>query len=94
MTPDEIAAQALAELESKSEAHLAAVRAHAAAAKSRLEQGLLNLRTQAETLTAVEPEVAAAEPSWDFGQSTTGSMPQLFQSCARDHSMANSAGWV
>jgi hypothetical protein len=66
MSSQDQAAQALADLESKVEASLAAVRARAAEAKSKLEQGMLNLSSRSE-LSPIAAEAAdAAELNWDM----------------------------
>jgi hypothetical protein len=71
--PEALAAQALADIEAKAEAHLASIRANAAAAKDRLEQGVLNLRTQAETTAPVEQHNVLSDEGWEFDLNTEAS---------------------
>ena len=68
MSAHDPAAQALADLESKIDAGLAAVRARSAEAKSKLEHGVLNLQNRAELspVAAEASEAAAPELSWDL----------------------------
>jgi hypothetical protein len=66
VNPEEMAAQALADLEAKAQTHLASIRANAAAAKERLEQGVLNLRTQAEAAAPVEVSSLLSDEGWGF----------------------------
>ncbi|MBV8601651.1 MAG: hypothetical protein JO359_08840 [Candidatus Eremiobacteraeota bacterium] len=72
MTSSEMAAQALAELESKAEADIAALRARSDEIKSRLEEGMLNLRSRGDEPApgpaSVEPlgEGASDDLSWGF----------------------------
>ena len=67
MSPQDAAAQALAELESKIDAGLKAVRSRSAEAKSKLEHGVLNLQNRAElSPVAVEASDAAAMESADL----------------------------
>jgi hypothetical protein len=66
MSSQDQAAQALADLESKVEAGLAAVRARAAEAKSKLERGVLNLRTHAELSPVAAEAAGAADLNWDL----------------------------
>ena len=84
MNPDEIAAQALADLEAKSESDLAAVRDLAAEAKGRLERGLREVRAQAEPGEPVEieeEEAVETEPQaqvvWEFDPSLEASADAL-----------------
>lgn len=85
MTPDEIAAQALADLEAKSESDLAAVRDRAAEAKARLERGLREIKAQAQPSESVEeieplPEVEIEPQSqvvWDFDPSLEANADEL-----------------
>lgn len=77
MSPQDQAAQALAELESKVEAGLAAVRERSAEAKSKLESGMLNLQSRAElSPIAAEAVGAAAEAdlNWDLESDGLGSV--------------------
>jgi hypothetical protein len=66
MGNDDQAAQALADLERKVEASLAAVRARAAEAKSKLERGVLNLQSHAELSAVAAESAAAADLNWDL----------------------------
>ncbi|MGA3038014.1 MAG: hypothetical protein ABSE64_11100 [Vulcanimicrobiaceae bacterium] len=66
MSAEDQAAQALADLESKVEASLAAVRARSAEAKSKLERGVLNLQTHSELSSVAAEAVGAADLNWDL----------------------------
>ena len=66
MSAQDPAAQALAELESKIDAGLAAVRARAAEAKSKLEHGVLNLQNRAELSPIAAEASEASELNWDL----------------------------
>jgi hypothetical protein len=67
MSAQDHATQALADLESKIEAGLAAVRARSADAKSKLEHGVLNMQNSAElTPIAAEASDVASELNWDL----------------------------
>ena len=66
MSTDDQAAQALADLEGKVEASLAAVRARAAEAKSKLEHGMLNLQSRSELSPAAAESAEAADLNWDL----------------------------
>lgn len=65
LSTHDLAVQALAELEQKVDAGIEAVRAGAVEAKSKLETGMLNLRSVAAHSS--EPSRnGASEPSWDL----------------------------
>lgn len=66
MTTQELAAQALADLESKIDAGLAAVRARSAEAKTKLEHGVLNLQNRAELSRVAAAAQDAADLNWDL----------------------------
>jgi hypothetical protein len=66
MSSQDQAAQALADLESKVEASLEAVRSRAAEAKSKLDHGLLNLRSRSELSPIAAEASDAAELNWDM----------------------------
>ncbi len=66
MGTDDQAAKALADLESKVEASLAAVRARAAEAKSKLEHGMLNLQSRSELSPLAAESAEAADLNWDL----------------------------
>ena len=69
MDPEDLAAKALAEIEAKAAAHIASLRAAAAASKDRLEQGVLNLQSQAEPAAPVE-STALTDEGWEFDLGT------------------------
>lgn len=66
LSAHDLAAQALAELEQKLDAGIEAVRARSAEAKSKLENGMLNLRSHADRPSAAPSPNGIAEPSWDL----------------------------
>ena len=66
MSAEDIAAQALADLEGKLNAGIAAVRTRSAEAKSKLEHGVLNLRNHAELSPVAAEASEAAELNWDL----------------------------
>lgn len=66
MSTEDQAAKALADLESKVEASVAAVRARAAEAKSKLEHGVLNLQSRAELSSVAAESGEAADLNWDL----------------------------
>jgi hypothetical protein len=77
MSTEDQAAQALADLESKVEASIAAVRERSAEAKSKLERGVLNLQSHSE-LSAVAAEAAdGAELNWDLEDEPLAVAPPL-----------------
>lgn len=67
MSAQDMAAQMLADLESKVEAGLSAVRTRSAEAKAKLEHGVLNLQNSTElTPLAAEAQNVAGDLSWDL----------------------------
>ncbi|MBV8074363.1 MAG: hypothetical protein JO140_02955 [Candidatus Eremiobacteraeota bacterium] len=74
MNSNELAAQALAALEAKADADLASLRARSEDVKSRLEQGMLNLRSRGEESAFPDASADAAsgngsaqgDLSWGF----------------------------
>ncbi|MBV8723186.1 MAG: hypothetical protein JO277_13630 [Candidatus Eremiobacteraeota bacterium] len=67
MSSQELASQALADLESKINAGLTAVRTRSAEAKSKLEHGVLNLQNRSElSPVAAEAQDAAGDLNWDL----------------------------
>jgi hypothetical protein len=77
MSAEDQAAQALADLESKVEASLAAVRARAAEAKTKLERGVLNLQTHSELSAVAAEAVGAADLNWDLEADASGEAPPI-----------------
>ncbi|HEY1728774.1 MAG TPA: hypothetical protein VGG22_10400 [Candidatus Baltobacteraceae bacterium] len=75
MSTEDQAAQALADLESKVEASVAAVRARAAEAKSKLERGVLNLQSHSETSAVAAEAADGAELNWDLEESSAEAPP-------------------
>ena len=73
-TPEDLAAQALADLEAKAESQIAAIRAKATEARTRLEQGMLNLESRAVETPAAEDAHAAVPPdlAWEFDPNLEG----------------------
>ena len=84
MSPQDQAAQALADLESKVEASLAAVRSRAAEAKSKLDHGMLNLRSRSELSSVAAEATEASELNWDLesdgGASALSAEPSFAES--------------
>jgi hypothetical protein len=78
MSSQDQVAQALADLESKVEASLAAVRSRAAEAKSKLDHGLLNLRSHAELSPVAAEAAEAAELNWDMDSDGAASAEPSF----------------
>ncbi len=66
MSSDDEVTKALADLESKVEASLAAVRARSAEAKSKLEHGMLNLQSRSELSPLAAESAEAADLNWDL----------------------------
>jgi hypothetical protein len=77
MSAEDQAAQALADLEKKVEASLAAVRARSAEAKSKLEHGVLNLQTHSELSAVAAEAMGAADLNWDLEADASGEAPPL-----------------
>jgi hypothetical protein len=78
MSAQDQAAQALADLESKVEAGIAAVRARSAEAKSKLEHGMLNLQSRSELSHVAAEAVEAADLNWDLeGEAAASDMPDV-----------------
>jgi len=78
MSTEDQAAQALADLEMKVEASLAAVRARAAEAKSKLESGMLNLQSHSELSPVAAEAAGAAELNWDL-EAEASPAPPLYE---------------
>ena len=77
MSADDQAAQALADLENKVEASVAAVRARSAEAKSKLERGMLNLQAHSELSSVAAESVAASDLNWDLEAEASVEAPPI-----------------
>jgi len=89
MSAEEQAAQALADLESKVEASLTAVRARSAEAKSKLEHGMLNLQAHSELTSVAAEAVEAADLNWDLeSEASAEALPPAQEASVDDFSLA------
>ena len=75
MSVDDRAAELLADLETKADAAIAAVREKAQNVKSRLESGVMNLQSQGSAVPASLGDEAVPELNWDLEAEAAAETP-------------------